>query len=99
MSEKVSKKDTSFISRDGGEEFVVFLPNATKETTDLLADKIKQQLAKQFPLFVKICKFGVSLGSVFVPEDGKDWDTLFAKVDETLYVNKRQAKQQDAPNV
>ena len=91
--------DTSFISRYGGDEFVVFLPNATKETTDLLADKIKQQLAKQFPLFVKICKFGVSLGSVFVPEDGKDWDTLFAKVDETLYVNKRQAKQQDAPKV
>lgn len=84
--------ETSFISRYGGDEFVVFLPNATKETTGILADRIKQQLTKQFPLFVKTCRFGVSFGSVFVPEDGKDWDTLFAKVDETLYVNKRQGK-------
>lgn len=41
---------------------------------------------------MKTCQFGVSLGSVFVPEDGKDWDTLFKKVDETLYENKRQSK-------
>ena len=78
--------------RYGGDEFVVFLPNVTKEETNALADKVKAQLAKQFPLFVKTCNFGVSLGAVFVPEDGKDWDTLFKKVDETLYENKRQSK-------
>ena len=84
--------DTSFISRYGGDEFVVFLPNVGKEETCILAGKVKEQLAKKFPLFVKTCQFGVSFGSVFVPEDGKDWDTLFKKVDETLYVNKRQSK-------
>ncbi|MGM9570225.1 MAG: diguanylate cyclase domain-containing protein [Phascolarctobacterium sp.] len=84
--------DTSFISRYGGDEFVVFLPNVTKEQTYALADKVKEQLAKKFPLFVKTCNFGVSLGAVCVPEDGKDWDTLFKKVDETLYENKRQSK-------
>ena len=84
--------DTSFISRYGGDEFVVFLPNVDREQTCELAGKIKDALAKQFPLFVKTCQFGVSFGSVFFPEDGKDWDTLFAKVDETLYYNKRQSK-------
>lgn len=84
--------ETSFVSRYGGDEFVVFLPNVTKQETCGLAGKVKEQLAKQFPLFVKTCQFGVSLGSVFVPEDGKDWDTLFKKVDETLYENKRQSK-------
>ncbi|MGM9582209.1 MAG: diguanylate cyclase domain-containing protein [Phascolarctobacterium sp.] len=81
--------DTSFISRYGGDEFVVFLPNTDKEQTCELSGKIKERLAHEFPLFVKICQFGVSFGSVFFPEDGKDWDTLFAKVDETLYYNKR----------
>ena len=84
--------DTSFISRYGGDEFVVFLPNTDKEQTCAIAGRIKEELAKQFPRFVKTCRFGVSFGSVFVPEDGKDWDTLFKKVDETLYVNKRQSK-------
>lgn len=84
--------NTSFISRYGGDEFVVFLPNVSKETTCNLAGKVKAQLAKQFPLYVKTCQFGVSFGAVFVPEDGKDWDVLFNKVDETLYVNKRQGK-------
>lgn len=81
--------ETSFISRYGGDEFVVFLPNVNKEQTCDLAGKIKEALAQQFPLFVKTCQFGVSFGSVYFPEDGKDWDTLFAKVDETLYYNKR----------
>ena len=90
--------DTSFISRYGGDEFVVFLPNITKEETNALADKVKAQLAKQFPLFVKTCNFGVSLGAVFVPEDGKDWDTLFKKVDETLYENKRMSKKEQQSN-
>ena len=81
--------ETSFISRYGGDEFVVFLPNASKQETCALAGRIKEELAKQFPLFVKTCQFGVSFGSVYFPEDGKDWDTLFAKVDETLYYNKR----------
>lgn len=81
--------ETSFISRYGGDEFVVFLPNASKQETCALAGRIKEELAKQFPLFVKTCQFGVSLGSVYFPEDGKDWDTLFAKVDKTLYYNKR----------
>ncbi len=81
--------DTSFISRYGGDEFVVFLPNTDKEQTCDLAGKIKERLAHEFPLFVKTCQFDVSFGSVFFPEDGKDWDTLFAKVDEVLYYNKR----------
>ena len=80
---------TSFISRYGGDEFVVFLPNVNREQTCELAGKIKEELAKQFPLFVKTCNFGVSFGSVFFPEDGRDWNTLFAKVDDILYENKR----------
>ena len=83
---------TSFISRYGGDEFLAFLPNVDKQRVDEIAQAIKTALGKQFPLFVKLCQFGVSFGSVFVPEDGKDWDTLFKKVDETLYVNKRQSK-------
>lgn len=81
--------DTSFISRYGGDEFVVFLPNTDKEQTCAIAGRIKEELAKQFPLFVKTCRFGVSFGSVFFPEDGRDWNTLFTKVDEVLYTNKR----------
>ena len=37
---------TSFISRYGGDEFVVFLPNVNKEQTCELAGKIKEELAK-----------------------------------------------------
>ena len=90
--------DTSFISRYGGDEFVVFLPNTDKEQTCAIAGRIKDELAKQFPLFVKTCRFGVSFGSVFFPEDGRDWNTLFTKVDEVLYTNKRLNKmgEQDA---
>ena len=83
---------TSFISRYGGDEFLAFLPNVDKQRVDEIAQAIKTALGKRFPLFVKLCQFGVSFGSVFFPDEGKDWDTLFNKVDDMLYENKRQSK-------
>ena len=83
---------TSFISRYGGDEFLAFLPNVDKQRVDEIAQAIKTALGKRFPLFVKLCQFGVSFGSVFFPDEGRDWDTLFNKVDDMLYENKRQSK-------
>jgi diguanylate cyclase (GGDEF)-like protein len=82
----------AFISRYGGDEFVVFLPNTSKELSCELAGRIQAEVKTRLDKYVSNCHFGVSFGAVYVPEDGHDWGTLFAKVDELLYFNKRQNK-------
>jgi two-component system cell cycle response regulator len=85
-----AKRETDAVGRFGGEEFVVVCEQTDPDGAELLALRIRQELAattfvtQDGPLAVT-CSVGVAT----YPEAGKDWDELFKATDEALYASKR----------
>lgn len=88
---KSTIRKTDIACRYGGEEFVVILPETTKEGAIIVAEKLVEAIhsypfpfADQQPLgFVS-----GSLGVATFPADGADVDELVSKADAALYVAK-----------
>jgi two-component system cell cycle response regulator len=85
-----AKRETDAVGRFGGEEFVVVCEQTDPDGAELLALRIRQELAattfvtRDGPLSVT-CSVGVAT----YPEAGKDWEELFKATDEALYASKR----------
>ncbi|MDP2939737.1 MAG: sensor domain-containing diguanylate cyclase [Candidatus Omnitrophota bacterium] len=78
------------ISRFGGEEFAVILPNCTKENAFSLADKIRKKIKEEVIFLRKKATYvAVSVGVASCPNDSWLKDELILKADSALY----QAKQ------
>jgi diguanylate cyclase (GGDEF)-like protein len=81
-----SLRDTDSISRQGGDEFLVVLPEVVD--TDVIADvarKILTQLSQPLVLNGRELSTSVSIGVAVYPEDGDDFDTLLKKADIAMY--------------
>ena len=85
-----AKRETDTVGRFGGEEFVVVCEQTDPDGAELLARRVRQELAattfvtKDGPLQVT-CSVGVAT----CPQSGRDWDELFKSADEALYASKR----------
>ena len=85
-----TKRETDHIGRFGGEEFVVVCEQTDPEGAELLARRVRQELAattfvtQDGPLRVT-CSVGVAT----YPDGGSDWEELFKSTDEALYASKR----------
>jgi len=81
-------KDHGTVSRYGGEEFAIILPNITIETARALLEDVKDGIAgarlvtskTNKPIGAVTVSFGVSSWA-----DGDDIDTLFDRADQQLY--------------
>lgn len=88
MKETVRASDT--VGRIGGDEFVVLMPMlADAEAARLLAEKLRQAIARPFVLDGRELTISCSLGVALYPDDGQDEITLAKSADEAMY----QAKQ------
>ena len=82
--------------RMGGDEFIAFLQNVDDEkvlkskSTFLNAEILKS--AREILGSEMEIPLGVSIGAVFVPDEGKDFSTLYKKADSALYTVKRNGK-------
>jgi diguanylate cyclase (GGDEF)-like protein len=74
--ESIRKGDMVF--RYGGEEFLIFLDNADKESAFVVAERIRNTVSLYLPT-------SVSIGVGTFPEDAEDLDQLVAKSDAALY--------------
>ncbi len=74
--ESIRKGDMVF--RYGGEEFLVFLDNADKESAFVVAERIRNTVSLYLPTS---CSIGVGT----FPEDAEDLDSLVGKADAALY--------------
>ncbi len=83
----VRSSDT--VSRQGGDEFVVLLPEvAHPQDGALIADKILLSLGAPFRIDLHDLRLSASLGIVTYPEDGTDGDTLMKNADVAMYAAK-----------
>ena len=81
-------RKTDVAVRYGGEEFVLLLPETSKENAFALAGTIREKIAAHpFPgrETQPQGKVTVSMGIAAFPEDGSDSSTLLHRADEALY--------------
>ncbi len=86
---KKCTRATDIVSRYGGEEFALILPNTSKKDCLVVAEQIRSFIEKQ-----KILNyfFTVSIGVSTFPEDSQDKKQLIQKADLALYRAKNEGK-------
>ncbi|WP_352418851.1 diguanylate cyclase [Proteiniborus sp.] len=89
ITENVRKTD--LVGRYGGEEFIIILPNATKEEGEAVAEKIRTVIEKS-TLISEDYPITISLGISSFPEHGQTIDELIEKADQALYVAKESGR-------
>lgn len=93
LRENTRKMD--ILSRYGGDEFIIFLPETTSQNAIVLAERLRtlvenlgHSLLQEYPL----CQLSASVGVTSL-EDGKDTlESLLSKVDRALYAAKRRGR-------
>ncbi len=75
-------RDSDLVSRWGGEEFVIILPNTTRQQAALIAEELRTTVEEsRFNGGISLtCSFGVT---AYHEEDSVD--SLFARIDKALY--------------
>ncbi|CAM4031218.1 bifunctional diguanylate cyclase/phosphodiesterase [Paenibacillus alkaliterrae] len=86
----LDKADT--ISRQGGDEFIVLLPNTTADEVTKIAHKIVDQFTQSFELNEHEMFVTPSIGISLYPSDGLDMETLIKNADTAMYRVKEQGK-------
>ena len=82
-----SIRESDFVGRYGGEEFLILLPDTGKEQAQVVADKVRAAVAAT--TLPKIEQpVTASLGVATVPDDAGDGDFLIRAADRALYAAK-----------
>lgn len=88
MMDEVRKNDICF--RYGGEEFLILLPQADKNLTSQIAERLRLKIATQSsPIGEPIT---VSIGISAYPEDAKSSTELLRLTDDAMYIAKKAGK-------
>jgi diguanylate cyclase (GGDEF)-like protein len=85
-------RDVDIISRYGGEEFVLMIPEAAKDAAYCMSERIRKQLSEL--KFENLPPITISLGIATFPYDGKHAEDLIRKADAAMYAAKRAGRNQ-----
>lgn len=82
------------IARLGGDEFVIFLKNIkSRENAEALANRILNKMRRSYKTEDgKKVHVSASVGIVFAPKTGRDFETLYNHADKALYCSKNNGK-------
>jgi diguanylate cyclase (GGDEF)-like protein len=83
-------RDIDIISRYGGEEFLILLPEATKDEAYTVSERLRKKLV-EFKVD-DLPQLTVSLGIASYPQDGQDVEVLIKKADAALYTAKQDGR-------
>jgi len=86
---KKNSRQEDIIARWGGDEFVILLPNTTKELTEKLLDRLKNAVDK---IEIKGEKMSVAFGYALKTSPEQDIDEVFKEADRNMYHNKKRMK-------
>jgi diguanylate cyclase (GGDEF)-like protein len=88
-----SVRSIDFISRMGGDEFVILLPVISPEAATRIAERIIASVSAPFDIGLPApLHIGVSIGGARAPDDGETADELLRSADRALYEAKRRGK-------
>jgi diguanylate cyclase (GGDEF)-like protein len=82
-----SLRDSDFVGRYGGEEFLLLLPDTGKREARLVAEKVRVAVEATAVHNLDL-KVSASLGVATLPDDCGDADTLLRAADRALYAAK-----------
>jgi diguanylate cyclase (GGDEF)-like protein/PAS domain S-box-containing protein len=85
-------RSDDFFARIGGDEFVLLLPNVTKEEASLIAEKLIQAFHHPFHYEKQMIQSTLSIGIAFYPHDSNSVETLMKYADQALYHVKERGK-------
>lgn len=95
VGERLSQvlRDNDTISRMGGDEFIILLPN-TKSLDDAnrVAEKVLKTITNPFFLAGSQYHISISIGISFYPNDGTDSETLIKHADIAMYQAKEKGR-------
>jgi diguanylate cyclase (GGDEF)-like protein len=87
------KRSEDVLGRIGGEEFMLLLTHHSADNALHLAERLREHVAAAALDFEgKTLSVTVSGGISVYPEDGADWDHLYAQADRRLYESKRNGR-------
>ena len=95
VADRISKviRETDVVSRLGGDEFTVLLPDMTDEIhASIIAKNILASLAQPFMLYGHEVYSSASIGITICPDDGEDANTLLKNADMAMYEAKDQGR-------
>ena len=95
VASRISKviRETDVVSRLGGDEFTVLLPDMTDEIhASIIAKNILASLAEPFMLYGHEVYSSASIGITICPDDGEDTNTLLKNADMAMYEAKDQGR-------
>jgi diguanylate cyclase (GGDEF)-like protein len=82
-------RNSDTLSRFGGDELVMVLPNTNTEQAMVVVSKIKSAFQHHFRVDGKDLIVQCSIGGAVFPEDGTDAETLIKRADVAMYTAKK----------
>ncbi len=78
-------RESDFVGRVGGDEFMVFMKHTTPRITELRATQLNEALRRTFTEKGVSVQVSCSIGIAYFARDGEDYSALFRHADEALY--------------
>ncbi len=83
----IRSSDTA--ARYGGDEFVIYLPDATPDVAETVAQRVRNNVYKSlFPVGGRLQRVTVSVGAASYPRDGQTYEEVLATADGRMYRDK-----------
>ncbi len=86
----IREQDT--VSRLGGDEFILLLPDMNKYEIVYFSQKLTQMLADPYHIEGHELIATSSLGIALFPDDGDNWETLYRRADIAMYNAKQEGR-------
>ncbi|MDX1808995.1 MAG: EAL domain-containing protein [Sulfurospirillaceae bacterium] len=85
-------REVDTISRMGGDEFVILLPDTTANGATIVTQKIIDAFNKPFHIADHELSISASIGIAMYPHDGEDFETLYKNADTAMYRAKKDGR-------